>query len=531
MLYQLSYWPPTSRIVANGLTKSKIFARIRHPVRSVPEPLEDPLFFTRYVFPSAVWLAAVANLYLLAWNEDGVAFYVAFLLVTVLAALLVLSFRKVVGALEAPLPSWMRAAFYVPLLGALLAANWEMVPPAPWHKPRPPVPIEDLTPPSVDLDGVRLYVPPTPPRSPDLPDDLVGAIERGYEMAETARFDDVVARCQQAGKGLERCLGSYLLIAVNAQGTLQLVEVHKTADGKGTVSYPKGFTAARESGSGVNVSFDVSSPPGWTVVALRRPRKSGDVVVADTYIPYNPKFNTRELVAEGIEYLRLQLISAKYDLVARRVKSRFADGALVTDVGTLEHVATLLATEWVYDPARFVDGGDDEIRVEYVNRTLVMLGLNRSLAFRFGRSSASAVGILQIIPSTYAGLSAAYPTAELPSSATEGRLNHHVAIMTAILHADEELRPMNASQRAMVRRGEPAGGLLLAAGYNMFVDRAVGVVNARGEDWRNPCVDPCKDLPQLPAETRLYLKKYEWIHALLFTLEGRKKASEAFRTE
>lgn len=465
--------------------------------------------------PAVIWMTAVANGLAFASAQSGWALYASVTVVLAFAALSAVYAQSVTDILRNEVGKRALVIVYgMALIGMtaqatqLFRPGWlldEEVVVAP--PPRKPI--------AIDLDrGIKMYVPPSPARSADLPDDLIGAIARGERMMEKANFEP--DKCLGKGTSYDKCLGSYLLAAVSKDGTIQKVDVMLKPDGS-YVSTPPSFSVDRQSGEGFNTAFRVSSPPGWTVVALRRPYRKDGTVVADTYIPYSPALDTEELVAEGARYLGLMVTSASRELEARRVKSKFIDGKLVTDIGTNDHVAALVMTEWVRDPAAFVKG-DAKERTALVTRTLAMFGANRGRAFRFSQSAVGASGIAQVMPGTASGIVEQYGDAGLAGFNDFDRSDHQQALKLSIIHADAELWTFGKKRSRLVELlADPAAfRLVLASGYNCEAGWVDGVIQARGEDWRKPCPEGDEACVGLPLETRDYLVKYEEIYALLF---------------
>ena len=457
-------------------------------------------------FTAILWMTAVANGLAFAWTLSGWALYASVAVVIAFAAgsaayapAFIEAHRKEIGSGGRVIGYGMAFIGMSAMATQLFRPGWlldeEVVVVTP---PKKPV--------TVDLDrGIRMYVPPSPPRSADLPDDLLGAIARGERMMEKANFDP--DKCLGKGTSYEKCLGSYLLAAVSKDGTLQKVDVMLKPDGS-YVSTPPSFSVDRQSGEGFNTAFRVSSPPGWTVVALRRPYRKDGTVVADTYVPYSPALDTEELVEEGARYLGLMLTSASRELEARRVQSKFIEGRLVTDIGTNDHVAALVMTEWVRDPAAFVKG-DAKERTALVTRTLAMFGANRGRAFRFSQSAVGASGIAQVMPGTASGIVDQYDDAGLAGFNDFDRSDHQQALKLSIIHADAELWTFgkNKARLGELIANPAAFRLVLASGYNCEAGWVDGIIQSRGEDWRKPCADGAVGCSDLPLETRNYLIK------------------------
>lgn len=412
------------------------------------------------------------------------------------------------------------------LIAVVRSCGKEDVPPAP-QMPPPPAAIP------VQIDGYTAYVPLGPQRLPDVPTELVDAVRRGTELVSGQRLDKKQCVPEKAIQiGWKRCLGDYLVAAVNEGGKLQVVDVY---GGKSTA--PAGFTVRCERDgacdSGVNPPFIISAPPSWTAVAIRTAIKGDgpDGVDGATYVPYSSRLNTPELRQAGLEYLHDAVLAAYYELRAKDVRSQFFPDKYVTDFGTPDHVITLSLTEQMWSDKWFAEGTDLD-RLLMLDRALVTLGLNRWRSFSYTKSWADARGIGQIVGTPYRAIREQYPRADLPEDDVWGRVDHHNSFKTMIAHTDAEWWAIKeASHRAHLLENDANRRLVLAAGYNANIKTVVGVIKVCGENWReDDCGATCKEDPkscvELPEETRLYLVKYEWIHGILFDPAFRAKVEE-----
>lgn len=377
-------------------------------------------------------------------------------------------------------------------------------PPAP-QIPAPPAAIP------VQIDGYTAFVPPGPARLPDVPEHLVDAVRRGTELVSSLRLDkDKCVAASESQTGWKACLGDYLVAAVNETGKLQAVEVYG-----GTSVSPAGFSVSCESegacNGGVNPPFVISSPPGWTAVAIRTAvyGDGPDGVDGATYVPYSSRLNDPELRKAGLEYLHDAVLAAYYELRAKDVRSQYISDRYVTDFGTPDHVITLILTEQMWSDAWFVQGTDLD-RLAMLDRALVTLGLNRWRSFSYTKSWADARGIGQIVGKPYRAIRDQYPRIDLPSDDVEGRTDHHSAIKTMIAHTDAEWWAINDAHRFHLLENDPNRRLVLAAGYNANIATVISAIAECGSTWRQ------ESCAQLPRETRLYLVKYEWIYGVLF---------------
>ena len=349
-------------------------------------------------------------------------------------------------------------------------------------------------------------LPPGSPRQSDVPENLGGAIKTGYLILNSTRLQR--DRCGGTGAGWRKCFGDYLIAAADAQGEVKVFSLYQGEE----ASHNFKVTCERKDGcqGGVNPSFHVESPPGWTVVAIRTAvRAKDEQTQGAVYIPYSSRLDTPELRGAAIEYLSDMALAAYYDLHARQLESDFLTGKLVTDVGTLDHVMALILTEQMLHDLEFVNG-DDAARLAMLNRTLTIIGANRDRSFWYTRSRVGATGIGQIMSGTYDRLQDRYARAGLPEDKEFGRLDHTMALKAMIIHADAELWPMSDEYRHFVIEHPNEGRLILAGGYNANVRRVYEAIKECGDTWREPS---CK---KLPSETRRYLIKYEWIYGVLF---------------
>lgn len=374
----------------------------------------------------------------------------------------------------------------------------------------------------IEVDGYTAYVPPGSARLPDVPKNLVDAVAEGKELLANKRLNQ--AQCVPSHPlqiGWKRCIGDYLVAAVNETGKLQIVDVYG-----GESTSPSGFSVTCERDGacdgGVNPPFIISSPPGWTAVAVRTAVHGDgpDGVDGAVYVPYSTRLDTPAFREAGLVYLRDAVLAAYYEMRAKDVRSQFIKGRLVTDFGTPDHIITLILTEQMWSDTWFAKGADLE-RLQMLDRALVTLGLNRWKSFSYTKSWADARGIGQIVGTPYKAIRAQYPRADLPQDDVWGRVDHHNAIKTMIAHTDAEWWTFREeSQREFYLTNTWQRQLVFAAGYNANIATVKRAIKACGDSWRD------ESCTTLPTETRLYLVKYEWIHGVLFDPAFRAQVEE-----
>lgn len=364
----------------------------------------------------------------------------------------------------------------------------------------------------IQIDSHVAFVPPGPKRLEDVPQNIEELIRQGAVRLESARLDKERCVPSKAGQiGWKRCLGDYVISAVDRSGKIELIEVY------GSISVsPPGFSVTCERDGacdgGVNPPFIITSPPGWTAVAIRTAvyGEGPDGIGGAVYVPYSTRLNTPELRQTGLEYLRDAVLAAYYELRAKEVRSQFIAGSYVTDFGTPDHIVSLILTEQMWSDIEFVQGAHTQ-RLDMLDRALVTIGLNRWRSFQYTKSRADARGIGQIVGKPYRAIRDQYPRAELPEDHVQGRVDHHSAIKAMICHADAEWWALKqGSHREFLLENDWDRRIVLAAGYNANIATVVGAINACGQGWR---AETCS---ALPTETRLYLVKYEWISKMLF---------------
>lgn len=210
------------------------------------------------------------------------------------------------------------------------------------------------------------------------------------------------------------------------------------ANGHTCVSKTSGFslTCYTRNGktNGVNTEFVVNSPAGYQVYALRRvigaPKAYKEVV----YTPYNDFLNTASVRSYGKAYLDQLVLGAYQDLAQRKVRSLANRQAFVHERVPRQMIEQLALVEHI-DHGRFAK----EPTVDLMKEVYTILAVNGGLAYNYAKSTASARGLLQVIPPTYAGLKKVYPSAGLTPDFLAGMTNHHNAVKSAILLADHDV--------------------------------------------------------------------------------------------
>lgn len=225
-------------------------------------------------------------------------------------------------------------------------------------------------------------------------------------------------------------------------------------DGRTCASKTEGFDVVclrrRGKTNGVNTQFAVVEPQGYVVYALRRVVTSGDSYREVVYTPYVEALDTPMVREYGKAYLQLLTQEVYRELEGRKIRSLVSREAYVHERVPQEVIENLIVIEHI-DHERF----ETEPMVGLVREVYTILGVNLGLAYNYAKSTAGARGLLQVIPSTYAGMQRKYPEAGLVSDFVHGMTDHHNAIKAAILLADHDVgiipKTMHRSQLLEVR--------------------------------------------------------------------------------
>ena len=457
--------------------------------------------------PSFIWTLAAANMFIAGWSLSGPWFVLGFSAATFVVVGSAWAFFKAATALRDNAGRTVRLLLYASLVGGMVAASWDLVPPMPWRRgeiesssPKP----EPVSKP-VAVTGMP-FVPVGPERLAYVPANVMALITEARHALEDTNLD--VSKCSGSGKGALACRGDYMLAVTDSAGTVAYVSLYeKSQPSKPGYKVTLGRNGGRK--SGVNPDIVVEHPPGITVLALKTAINwAGDATWA-VYVPYSPEINTPEVRAAGVAYLWERVVANREALRTDGVRSKFFK-ELVADVIPADHVFTLVLTENVTHPEPFKAGGSNARRLELLNEALAQLGANQTKAWDYRASGVGARGKGQYMPKTYSALCGAYGLT-CPSHDV-GTRDDNLVFKLMFFHADDEWRGIKNKEWL---RGKPMlMRLYLAAGYNGFYGHAAKAIRTCGvAGWRKSaptCAKPLRD------ETRPYLDKYAWIYGQHF---------------
>lgn len=277
-----------------------------------------------------------------------------------------------------------------------------------------------------------------------------------------------------------------------------------------------------------NTIYKIVSPQGWLVLKNKYPNinettqkitvknKTGKKKTINKkvysveefiYSPYSEELHTSELVEAGSQYLRSIVNSALADLKKNNVPSRTIDGKRVSDISSLlpfffsylpilEHTDM---TEFIENPQKSVE------------RVLVIIGANKSIAFSKTGSKAGAFGWVQFTPTTYKNIRKAYPAANLISDFETGAADHLNSMKAAILLYDYNLNDFVKKHGNQIL-SDPRLVEYLAAAYNGRPSRTSlslkASIAANLNDWINALSSKRGGLAD---ETKGYMVKIRYL--------------------
>lgn len=303
--------------------------------------------------------------------------------------------------------------------------------------------------------------------------------EVNAEQADAKRKPVVVA---------SKNVGLKVKLALWQENTSQLTYV-TVVKGTGKVtsverSSPYDVTLRRD--NGVNSEFVVPGHPELHVAALkmpvfidlgsaRHPKWRLDNVV---YTPYGDWLNTPAVVAAGEAYISSNLAAVYDELRSLGVTSRAFPGRSLADSIDPAVVRSILAIEHV-NVTTLVRGSI----AQYLNMFLATVAVNEHVAYAYARSSASATGLVQFIPSTYALVARRRADLGLNRSFTQAMTDPYNAIKAQVALLDINLTTLPAEVRQRYAGNNRELGALVAAMYNGGSTRVLRALKAWGSAW------------------------------------------------
>ncbi|KKS74945.1 MAG: hypothetical protein UV47_C0002G0015 [Parcubacteria group bacterium GW2011_GWA2_42_80] len=238
--------------------------------------------------------------------------------------------------------------------------------------------------------------------------------------------------------------------------------------------------------NGVNSLIEISNRPDLRVIGLIYP-VFADISTAKltryrlenvVYIPYSDKLNNEVIVQTGEDYLNKKIQAVYDELNKLGIKSKADPGKLITEVIDPAVVKTIIAIEHV-DASVLLNNSADQ----YLHRFYATLATNEHASYAYAKSSASARGLVQFIPSTYANLRKIRPELTLHADFVQGMTDPYNAIKAQIGLLDYNLTLLPSEIKKQDTINPENLGAYSAAMYNGGPTRVRRAISQWGEAW------------------------------------------------
>lgn len=237
--------------------------------------------------------------------------------------------------------------------------------------------------------------------------------------------------------------------------------------------------------NGVNSQYSVSNSDWLVLAALhpiytnigttKNPKYRLDNVV---YTPYQSYLADPYIVKIGQDYLSNKVDSVFDELRNLKVKSKAYPNQLLTDTVDAALVKSIIAIEHVSATTMLSGNVEDQLSKFYV-----ILATNEHKAYAYAKSSASARGLVQFIPSTYNRLIKIRSDLTLNKNFEQGMLDPYNAIKAQIGLLDANLAGLPTSVKDTYSHDYKTLGAYLAAVYNGGSARVNQTVKVWGDTW------------------------------------------------
>lgn len=235
--------------------------------------------------------------------------------------------------------------------------------------------------------------------------------------------------------------------------------------------------------NGVNSKFQINRPANGTVVALKyliSNTESGSKAAIEkglseaVYVPSSPALAQPDVVAYGQKYLDGIIARVVKDLYG--LPSSAVPGENVTQAIPPAMIKSLIYAEHS-DTTAVLNGNAQDA----LNSLNIIFATNEGDAYKYSVSTASARGIAQFIPSTYASLVSRHPEANLTADFPTAMSDHENSIKAMYLLLDDyagDIR-IKAPDSFVTARVFDYG----AASYNGGTARVAAAVKNFGANW------------------------------------------------
>jgi len=237
--------------------------------------------------------------------------------------------------------------------------------------------------------------------------------------------------------------------------------------------------------NGVNSKFQIDSPAGGVVLALKylisSPDSGSKAAIENglseaVYVPYSSGLSDPAVLAYGESYLNTIIRNVADSL--QNEPSAAMPGKTITQAIPPAMIKALVYAE--HTDTTQVLRGDVQDTVDQLN---ILFATNQGDAYKYSVSTASARGIAQFIPSTYASLVQRHPNLGFIPDFVQGMADHTNSIKAMYVLLDDYA----GAVRVKAAQGFAAGRIFeyAAASYNGGTARVANAVNTYGADWNS----------------------------------------------
>jgi hypothetical protein len=247
--------------------------------------------------------------------------------------------------------------------------------------------------------------------------------------------------------------------------------------------------------------YEVRAPRGWMVIANKYPLDDAQVI----YTAYSDALGTPLLVANGRNYLSTLASQAFNQLQSSGI---VLSPSIEPDfVARLAPIEQMDLGEFLLDPAWATE------------RFYVLLGANRERTASYTCNKASACGLMQFTPATYALMVKKYPAAKLTKDFVTGARDPLNAMKAAFLLHEYNLavfkKSLSTAQFTQLLASPALVEESLSSAYNTGASRTLLVLKAyfahpnKFPDWAQAKGTSSK--AKLVAETKGYISKLRYV--------------------
>jgi len=323
-------------------------------------------------------------------------------------------------------------------------------------------------------------------QTPEIP-SLIAKIKEAKELLTPIKANYQLKPVYKGKKVVGYSLGLRDLFVAILDPTTGAITITGAMQNGKTFTFPdKNFDIKLVRFNGVNSRFQVNSPKGGQVIALKyliTPVESGSkssiegALYEALYTPYTPFLDQPEVIAYGSKYLDNLIADVSQHL--HSYPSVSISGKTILEAINPSLIKALVLAEHT-DSGELLKTTDP---AGVINRVKVLFATNEGDTYRYSGSSAGALGISQFISSTYLGLVKRHPNANLINDFKLGMADHITSIKATYILLDDYIQSVQVRASAGFIPGQSFD--YGVAAYNAGVVRIARAINSFGSNWNS----------------------------------------------